>query len=133
MKTVQFQIAVTLDEATIGSLVEMLAPAIMRAVGVSAPQAVENRDARLRASQKSIFGGQEPLQDQGLLIDSREAMKLLKVSRKTLYTMQTTGKMPPPIRIGAAVRWSLDVLKKWVEAGCPACQRPPADASGNRQ
>jgi predicted DNA-binding transcriptional regulator AlpA len=33
--------------------------------------------------------------------------------------MHTAGEMPPPIRIGRAVRWSLEVLKKWVEAGCP--------------
>ena len=24
-----------------------------------------------------------------------------------------------PIRIGRAVRWSFEVLKKWIEAGCP--------------
>jgi predicted DNA-binding transcriptional regulator AlpA len=34
--------------------------------------------------------------------------------------MYTDEAMPPPVRIGKAVRFSLDALKKWVEAGCPA-------------
>jgi hypothetical protein len=33
--------------------------------------------------------------------------------------MHNDGETPRPIRIGRAVRWSLEVLKKWLDAGCP--------------
>ncbi len=77
------------------------------------------RQARLRASQNALFGGEEPPGDQGLLIDSRQAAKLLNVSPRTLWRMHNDGEMPQPIRIGRAVRWSLEALKKWIADGCP--------------
>jgi excisionase family DNA binding protein len=55
----------------------------------------------------------------GLLIDSREAAKLLKISEKTLWSMWNEGKMPKPIRIGKAVRFSYEELQAWVNAGGP--------------
>jgi excisionase family DNA binding protein len=119
MKTVQIQLSITLDETAAKSFAELLAPAIKQAIANSASEADEKRYACLQASQNAIFGGEQPPNDQGLLIDSREASKLLKVSQRTLWRMHTTGEMPSPIRIGRAVRWSLEVLKKWVEAGCP--------------
>src|SRR5206468_9872475 len=90
-----------------------------QATGSSASEADERRNARLRASQNAIFGREKPPDDQGLLIDSKEAARLLKVPQRTLWRMHTTSEMPPPIRIGRAARWSLEVLKKWVETGCP--------------
>ena len=120
MKTIQIQLAITLDETAAKTLAELLSPAIKQAAGLPANEFDERKSARLRASQNAIFGGEGPPEDQGLLVDSREAARLLKVSPRTLWQMHTTGEMPPPIRIGRAVRWSLEVLKKWVEAGCPA-------------
>jgi predicted DNA-binding transcriptional regulator AlpA len=98
---------------------ELLALAIKQAIGSSASEVEEKRDAHHRASQVANSGGAQSLTDQGMLIDSREAMRLLKVAKRTLWQMHTTGKMPPPIRIGRAIRWRLEVLKQWVEAGCP--------------
>ena len=49
----------------------------------------------------------------------RQAARLLKVSQRTIYEMHVTGRMPPPIRVGRAVRWSAEALTKWVEVGCP--------------
>jgi excisionase family DNA binding protein len=111
MKPVTLQLSVTLDEDL---LTEIIRRAVINAIGID-PQ----REARIRASQHANFGGQKPPEDQGLLIDSREAAKLLQVSSRTLWAMQKEGRMPAPIRIGRAVRWSYESLKKWVEAGCP--------------
>lgn len=123
MKPIQLQLTITLDEIAAKSLAELLVPAIRQALGLPEGELDQGRDARLRASQNAIFGGSKPPTDQGLLIDSKQAAKLLRVCEKTLWTMHTTGDMPAPIRIGRAVRWSFEVLKKWTEAGCP---RPPA-------
>jgi predicted DNA-binding transcriptional regulator AlpA len=55
-----------------------------------------------------------------LLVDTRQACKLLKVSAKTLYTLYTQKRMPEPIRLGGTfVRWSLAELIEWSMAGCP--------------
>lgn len=118
MKTIQVRLTVTIDESVATTLAELLTPAIRQAIGISVSE-TDGRAARLKASQEALFGGEKPPDDQGLLIDSREAAKLLKVSPRTLWQRHSHGEMPPPIRIGRAVRWSLDVLKKWVEAGCP--------------
>ena len=79
----------------------------------------EGRERRLRASRNALFAGQKPPEDKGLLIDSRQAAKLLKVSERTLWRMWNEGKMPKPIRIGQAVRFSYEELQAWVNAGGP--------------
>lgn len=119
MDSIDVQVSVSISEESSNALAKILAPAIRQALGISPEEIDEGKEARLRASQNAIFGGRKPAEDQGLLIDSRQAAKLLKVSERTLFKMHTTGEMPPPIRIGVAKRWSLEALKKWVEAGCP--------------
>ena len=127
MPTLTIQVEIKLDEAAIKTLAELLAPSIQQAI--EPPMSVEERKrvARLRASQNAPFAGQKLPEDQGLLITSRETAKLLKVSEKTLYNMHTTGQMPPPVRIGAAIRWSLNAIQEWVNAGCPAKKEQSAD------
>lgn len=118
MQTIQLQLTVTFAEESTNSLARILGPAIRQALGLSPEEIDERKEARMRASQNAIFGGRKPPEDQGLLIDSRQAAKLLKVSERTIFRMHTHGEMPQPIRIGIAKRWSLEALKKWVEAGC---------------
>jgi excisionase family DNA binding protein len=117
MKTVQLQLAITLGDDAAKALAELLVPAIKQAMQTGTEEDAR-RQARLRASQNALFGGEEPT-DQGLLIDSRQAAKLLNVSPRTLWRMHNDGEMPQPIRIGRAVRWSLEALKKWIADGCP--------------
>jgi predicted DNA-binding transcriptional regulator AlpA len=113
MDGVQLQIGITLDEKAVATLVELL----RQGVSQGAIQD-EKREARIRASQHALFGGQEPPEDMGLLIDTRQAARLLKVSEKTVWNMYTTGRMPKPIRIGQCVRWGYEELRAWVVAGC---------------
>lgn len=115
MERLQLRIGITLDEEAVAALVTLLRKAIPEFTVQD-----EKREARLRASQHALFSGQKPPDDRGLLIDNREAAKLLKVSERTLWRMWNEGEMPPPIRVGRAVRWSYEELKAWVAAGCPA-------------
>ncbi|HEX4142978.1 MAG TPA: helix-turn-helix domain-containing protein [Pirellulales bacterium] len=119
-KTIRLQLAITVDDDDLKAIAAILAPLLKQATQSPISQEDEKREARLRASRHAHFGGQKPPEDQGLLIDIKEAAKLLKVSAGTVYHMHKNGDMPPPIRIGRAVRWSLDALKKWIDAGCPA-------------
>lgn len=119
MKTIQVQLALTLDETAATTLADLLALAINQGIGIASGEADGRREARTRASQHAIFGGQKPPEDRGLLIDSREVARLLNVSSRHVYRLNDSGRMPPPIRIGNAVRWSLEMIQTWVMAGCP--------------
>lgn len=48
-----------------------------------------------------------------LLVDAREAARLLCISDRTLWTMTDRGVIPC-IRIGRAVRYSVDDLRSWI-------------------
>ena len=121
MEPIQLQIGITLDENAVAALVTLMRKAFPDTTVLD-----EKREARFRASQHALFRGEKPPEDKGLLIDSRQAGKLLKVSDRTIWRMWNDGEMPQPIRIGRAVRWSYEELKAWVEAGCPK-QHPTRD------
>jgi excisionase family DNA binding protein len=123
MPTIQVQLAITLGDDAAKALAELLAAALKQAATLPGSDFDEIREARLRASQNAIFCGQKPPEDRGILIDTKQAAKLLKISERHLWRMHHSGEMPPPVRIGKAVRWSLEVLKKWVDEGCPASRR----------
>ena len=44
---------------------------------------------------------------------------MLRCSSRHVYRMSDNGKMPPPVRLGALVRWSRAALMKWISDGCP--------------
>ena len=55
--------------------------------------------------------------DQGqlrLLLSAREAAKALFVCEKTLWTLTKKGEIPV-VRIGRAVRYSVDDLREWIQ------------------
>ena len=58
-----------------------------------------------------------------LLVTAPEAAELLGVSRAHLYRMQRAGRFPAPVRLGGSVRWRVDELREWVEAGMPTRAR----------
>lgn len=48
-----------------------------------------------------------------LLLSPREAAKTLSICERTLYALTKRGELPV-VRIGRAVRYSLDDLKAWI-------------------
>ena len=130
MKPVTMNLTVTFHA---DALVDLLTQAIERGTGrctqalargterqqVDVNPAPKPRMNPLEASQHALFGGQKPPDDMGLLIDTRQACKLLGVSPRKLWEMYNSGQMPQPIRIGRAVRWSYEEVRAWVNAGCP--------------
>jgi len=58
-----------------------------------------------------------------LLVSSNEAAKYLGVSRAHFYRMHNAGRIPLPVRLGGCVRWRVDELNAWIEAGMPSRQR----------
>ncbi len=54
------------------------------------------------------------------LVDAKEAAALCGVSVSTWYTLVASGKTPDSVRLGRSVKWRLDELEEWINAGCPA-------------
>jgi excisionase family DNA binding protein len=54
------------------------------------------------------------------LLDVRAVAALLHCSTRHVYRLADAGRMPPPVRIGALVRWSRRCVEDWIAAGCPA-------------
>ncbi len=54
-----------------------------------------------------------------LLVDTREASRLLAISPRTLWSLTACGAIESR-KIGRSVRYSPADLQAWVAAGCPS-------------
>ena len=54
-----------------------------------------------------------------VLLTVKEVAEMLGLSERTVYRLADMGKMPRPVKIGAAVRWRRNELDQWIEDGCP--------------
>ena len=52
------------------------------------------------------------------LITAADFATMLKVSVRTLWRLRSAGQIPEPVRLGGAVRWRLDEVRKWIAGGC---------------
>jgi excisionase family DNA binding protein len=57
------------------------------------------------------------------LLDVQDVADALKCSRRHIYRMSDSGRMPTPIKLGALVRWNRDILMRWIADGCPPVRR----------
>ena len=53
------------------------------------------------------------------LLDVVAVAKMLDVSPRHVYRLADAGRMTRPVKLGGAVRWDRDVIKPWIDAGCP--------------
>jgi predicted DNA-binding transcriptional regulator AlpA len=63
-----------------------------------------------------------------MMVTAEEVAKMLNVSARTVWRIRSAGALPPPVKLGVCVRWPVDAIRRWIEAGCPC---PPAAASDN--
>lgn len=56
------------------------------------------------------------------LITAAELARLLKISTRSLWRLQSAGSLPAPVRFGGTVRWRLDEVRNWIAEGCPPAQ-----------
>jgi excisionase family DNA binding protein len=67
----------------------------------------------------------QPVRDyQAALLNVRAVARLLDCSQRHVYRLADAGRMPPPVRIGALVRWSRLDIDQWIAAGCPSVRQP---------
>ncbi|MEM7518372.1 MAG: helix-turn-helix domain-containing protein [Planctomycetota bacterium] len=61
--------------------------------------------------------------DSQLLVTPQQVADLLQVSTRSLWRLRDAGKLPPPVKLGASVRWRRDEIEQWVKNGCPSKER----------
>jgi predicted DNA-binding transcriptional regulator AlpA len=52
--------------------------------------------------------------DEALLLDVRAVARLFSLSTQTVRRLDSQGRIPPPIRIGRAVRWYKPHVLGWL-------------------
>ncbi len=58
-----------------------------------------------------------------MLLSTKQVAEALDVSRRTIYRMRQTGKLPKPVKMGKSLKWRREELEAWVAAGCPPLSR----------
>lgn len=54
-----------------------------------------------------------------LAVPARQVAELLSISERHVWTLDSSGRIPAPSRLGRSVRWSISELEAWQNAGCP--------------
>lgn len=57
-----------------------------------------------------------------VVVTAAQLAIMLQVSKRTLWRMRSSGKLPSPMRVGGIVRWRLNDVTSWINAGCPQWQ-----------
>jgi predicted DNA-binding transcriptional regulator AlpA len=53
-------------------------------------------------------------------LTAADLSKLLRLAKRTIFRLKSSGKLPQPIKIGgAAIRWRESDIALWQEKGCP--------------
>jgi predicted DNA-binding transcriptional regulator AlpA len=62
----------------------------------------------------------KPKGGNAMLMNDKKTAEELGISRRKLWTMNSMGQLPAPIRLGRSVRWRTDDITEWVRLGCPS-------------
>lgn len=62
---------------------------------------------------------QTTIGEESLAISADQLAELLGISKRHLWSLNTRGKLPRPIRLGRSVRWSLPDVREWLASGAP--------------
>jgi prophage regulatory protein len=54
-----------------------------------------------------------------LALTAADVARLLDISQRHLWALNSSGRLPRPIRLGRAVRWNAAELRDWLQAGAP--------------
>ncbi len=61
-----------------------------------------------------------PIDESARLLTVSAVAELLGISGRHIYRLSDSGRMPRPMKLGGAVRWDRDEIRRWIDAGCPA-------------
>lgn len=58
------------------------------------------------------------------MITVNELATTLGMSKRTIWRLLASGRIPEPVRVGGGTRWRLDVIRNWIDQGCPIKGNP---------
>jgi predicted DNA-binding transcriptional regulator AlpA len=53
------------------------------------------------------------------LLTAKQLGAKLNLSKRQIFRLNSSGKLPAPIRIGGSVRWAESTIANWLAAGAP--------------
>ena len=53
------------------------------------------------------------------LLTAKQVGDSLNLSKRQIFRLNSSGKLPAPIRIGGSVRWASSIIETWIDMGCP--------------
>jgi predicted DNA-binding transcriptional regulator AlpA len=53
------------------------------------------------------------------LLDAKTFGQRLSLSKRQIFRLNSCGRIPKPVRIGGAVRWSEQEISDWLAVGAP--------------
>jgi excisionase family DNA binding protein len=57
------------------------------------------------------------------MLSVQAVARMLGCSSRHVYRLADRGAMPPPVKLGALVRWPRAAIEAWVAEGCPSCRK----------
>jgi len=55
-----------------------------------------------------------------VLLTARQVAAQLNISVRTLWRLESSGKLPRPVVVGSSKRWIREELLAWISSGCPS-------------
>ena len=53
------------------------------------------------------------------LLTAKAVGEMLSLSKRQVFRLNSSGKIPAPVRISGSVRWRESDVNRWIELGCP--------------
>lgn len=53
------------------------------------------------------------------LLSAKALAKMLSLSKRQIFRLNSSGRIPAPIKIGGSVRWSAQEISTWLAASAP--------------
>lgn len=53
------------------------------------------------------------------LLDAKAFGEMLSLSKRTIFRLNSYGKIPAPVRINGSVRWRQSDIERWIAWNCP--------------
>lgn len=64
----------------------------------------------------------QPASSPTALWTAGQVAEQLQISTRTLWRLRREGRVPAPVKVGAATRWRREDLVEWIRTGCPAVE-----------
>jgi len=53
------------------------------------------------------------------LLTVQQLASKLAISKRGVHRLNSSGRIPKPLQIGGAIRWSEKTINRWLDAGAP--------------